>query len=108
MDLYNILGAAAEKAINVGVRLLGRTLDLADFPWLSGPVGLPGALGTQLYTQIAADENLEQRRSATAGLLADFASLHSDRFDSANVDRQIRDFYEKTAAYELEAWSDVS
>jgi hypothetical protein len=108
MDLYNILGAAAEKAINVGVRLLGRTLDLTDFPWLSGPVGLPGALGTQLYAQIAAEENLEQRRSETAGLLADFASLHSDRFDSASVDPQVRDFYENTAAYELEAWSDVS
>src|SRR5215472_15557442 len=108
MGLYNILGAGMEKAINGGVRLLGRSLDLADYLWLNGPTGSAGATGPQMYAEIAEAENLEQRSSDVTGLLARFSDLNSDKFDSAKIDPRIRDFYENTAAYELEAWSDVS
>ena len=108
MDLYNILGAGMERAINGGVRLLGKRLDLANYPWLSGPTGSAGATGPQMYAEIAEAENLEQRSSDVAGLLAHFSDLNSDKFDSANIDPRIRDFYENTGIYELEAWSDVS
>jgi hypothetical protein len=107
MGVNNILGAAAASAINAGVRALGRRINPDEYPWLKCPVGLPEAVGTQMYNDIAAAENLEQRGSATAGLLGSFACLNSDDFDSSRVDPRIRDFYEKTAAYELEAWSEV-
>jgi hypothetical protein len=60
-----------------------------------------------MYNDIAAAENLEQRRSPTAGLLPSFDDLRSDRFDSSRIDPRIRDFYERTAAYDLDAWSQV-
>jgi hypothetical protein len=103
MGVYNILGAAAAKVIDLGIRVLGRRIRPDDYLWLKCPVGLPEAVGTQMYNDIAAAENLEQCGSATAGLLASFAVLNSDDFDSSRVDPRIRDFYERTAAYELEA-----
>jgi len=107
MSLRDMLGAIAQATINTGVRVLGKSICPEDHPWLKCPVGLPGAVGTQMYSDIAAAENLEQRRSKTAGLLASFAGLSSDHFDSSRIDPRIRDFYERTGTYELEAWSDV-
>ncbi|HEY6306380.1 MAG TPA: hypothetical protein VI488_08000 [Candidatus Angelobacter sp.] len=107
MSLHSLLGVATEKAINAWVRMLGRSIDPADHPWLKCPVGSPKAVGTEMYNDIAAAEGLEQRSSASAGLLASFDDLRSDRFDSAKVDPQIRNFYERTAAYDLDAWSQV-
>jgi hypothetical protein len=60
-----------------------------------------------MYNDIAAAENLEQRSSHAAGLLPSFDDLRSDKFDSSLVNPRIRDFYERTAAYELEVWSEV-
>jgi hypothetical protein len=42
-----------------------------------------------------------------AGLLEDFDDLKGTTFDPAAVDPAIRDFYEHTAAYRLEAWSEA-
>ncbi len=107
MSLRDISGRATEAAINAWVRVLGKTVNPDDHPWLRCPIGSPAALGTQVYTDIAASEGLEERLSTTAGLLSSFDGLRSDRFDSSKVDPRIRDFYERTAAYELEAWSEV-
>ncbi|HZD95505.1 MAG TPA: hypothetical protein VE133_14680, partial [Candidatus Sulfotelmatobacter sp.] len=105
MRIYEILGAAVERVINAGVRALGKRVHLRNHPWLHSPAGSPGIVGAQMYSEIAGMENLEQRSSKTAGLLANFADLKSDAFDSARIHPRIRDFYERTAAYELEAWS---
>jgi hypothetical protein len=107
MSLKSILGIVTERAINAWVRVLGRSVNPNDHPWLRCPVGSPTALGTEMYNDIAAAENLEQRSSASAGLLASFDDLRSDRFDSTKIDPRIRCFYERTAAYDLDAWSQV-
>jgi hypothetical protein len=60
-----------------------------------------------MYNDIAAAENLELRSSPDAGLLFRFDDLGSDRFNSAAIDPRIRDFYERTSRYDLEAWSQV-
>jgi hypothetical protein len=60
-----------------------------------------------MYNDIAAAENLEQRSSRSAGLLSSFDDLRSDQFDSTRIDPRIRHFYEHTAAYDLDAWSQV-
>lgn len=107
MNVSNILGVSVEKAINAWVRVFGHSLNPDEFPWLKCPVGSPAAVGTQMYDDIAAQEGLEQRSSRHTGLLGSFDDLRSDGFDSAKVDRRIRDFYEHTAAYDLDAWSQV-
>ena len=107
MSLNHILGTAAQGAINTWVRVLGRSVDPEDCPWLRCPVGSATAVGTQMYNDIAAAETLEQRSSPSAGLLPSFDDLRSDRFDSSKIDPRIRHFYERTAAYDLDAWSQV-
>src|SRR3989442_1445028 len=107
MGLNRIFGVAAGAAIHAWVRVLGKSVEPGEHPWLRCPVGSPTAVGPEMYNDIAAAENLEQRTSPTTGLLANFDELRSDKFDSARVDPRIRDFYEKTAAYELEVWSEV-
>lgn len=102
-----MFGRMTEAAINAWVRVLGRTVSPNDHPWLRCPIGSPGTKGSEVYSEIAAAENLEQRCSAAAGLLASFDDLRSDQFDGTKVHPKIRDFYERTAAYELEAWSEI-
>ncbi|HLW51397.1 MAG TPA: hypothetical protein VKW06_01020 [Candidatus Angelobacter sp.] len=107
MSLSTILGTAVEKSINAWVRGFGRSLNPDDYPWLKCPVGSATAVGTEMYNDIAAAESLHQNSSPRAGLLYSFDDLRSDRFDSTKIDRRIRDFYEHTAAYDLDAWSQV-
>ena len=101
MSLRDMLGAIAQATINTGVRVLGKSICPEDHPWLKCPVGLPGAVGTQMYSDIAAAENLEQRRSKTAGLLASFAGLSSDHFDSSRIDPRIRPRWQRSDRYIL-------
>jgi hypothetical protein len=108
MKVSDIFGAVLQSAINLGVRVLGKSINPDDYPWVKCPIGPPQTLGTRVYDEIAAAEELEQRVSENAGLLASFADLNSEDFDAEDVDPRIRAFYERTAAYELEAWSDVS
>src|SRR5690242_18651332 len=107
MGLTKIFGGAAAAAINAWVRVVGKSVDPDEHLWLKCPVGSPMAVGPEMYSDIAAAENLEQRTSSATGLLASFDELRSDNFDSSKVDARIRDFYERTAAYELEVWSEV-
>lgn len=107
MSFNGIVGMGVEKAINAWVRLFGRRINPHDCPWLKCPIGSETAVGPQMYNDIAAAEHLQQRSSDTVGLLSSFDDLSSDLFDGSKIDRRIRDFYEHTAAYDLEAWSQV-
>ena len=91
MSLRNIFGVVVEAAIDGWVRLLGKSLDPDEYLWLKCPIGSPTALGPQMYNDIAAAENLEQRSSPAAGLLRSFDDLRSDKFDSSLVNPRIRD-----------------
>ena len=42
---------------------------------------------------------------ADDGLLPDFSALDGPGFTSANVDDRVRDFYERTASWQMEVWS---
>jgi hypothetical protein len=107
MSVNSILGTGVEKAINAWVRVFGRSLNPEDVPWLKCPIGSPIAVGTEMYNDIAAAEKLEQRSASHTGLIFNFDDLASDRFDSRRIDRRIREFYEHTADYDLDAWSQV-
>jgi hypothetical protein len=107
MSLYEVLGATAESAINTWVRVLGKTIDPREHPWLRCPIGAPNLVGSEIYRDIAEREGLELRAAQTTGLLKNFNDLASDRFDASKIDLRIRDFYERTASYDLEVWSEV-
>jgi len=102
-----LLGALGAALIRLWLRLFGRTVDLADAPWLAGPIGPgDGAIGERPYALVAAQEKLTvDRDPGKAGLLADFGVLAGPSFDLAVVDPEVRRFYEETSLYHLEVWS---
>lgn len=106
--LYSAIGWLLETIIELLVRVAGRRVRIADFPWLKCPMGDSVLIGTGIYERIARDENLELRFSSDAGLIADFATLGGPSFNPDAVYPRVRHFYEHASQYQLEAWSDVA
>jgi hypothetical protein len=99
-------GHLTDWATQVWVKLTGKRIDLEHYPWLKGPIGKPEGIGSDFFHQLAREQNLavEQGR----GLLEDFKQLASERCDMEKISSLVKDFYENTGCYELEAWSEWS
>jgi len=107
--LSEAVGSLPERGIRLWLRLFGRRVARSDYLWLSNPAGPKGQIGEALYESIATAEGLVVRKaSAGDGLLPDFEALRGPDFDPSKVDRRIRDFYEHSTSYRLEAWSETS
>jgi hypothetical protein len=105
--LGDAVGALAAAGIRGWVRLTGRRVPKHAAPWLRCPVGPPGRIGAEFYEHLAHREHLEVRLSPDAGLLTDFEALKGSGFDPASIHPAIREFYEHTSVYRLEAWSEA-
>lgn len=86
-------------------RVVGREIDVAgDHRWLDSPTNGVEARGDDwLYALERADR--VRAPLSDDGLLTELAALDGPRFTSANVDEQVRDFYEQTASWRMEVWS---
>lgn len=98
------LGSALEWCIQRWVSTTGRAVRAADAPWLEGPVG-GRRIGADFYAGYARAEGLEMS-SGDAGLLEDFFALEGGAFDPGLVREEVRWFYERTARYGLDVWSE--
>jgi hypothetical protein len=105
--VYSLLGLALQLCIEWLVRLTGRRLRKNDTPWLDCVLGKPGVIGTGVYQRIADEQKLEIGQPPDAGLIPSFENLRGPSFDPDRVDPRIRHFYEHTALYRLEVWSEV-
>jgi len=105
--LYSMLGYFLQKAIEWLVRLTGRRVRKGDAPWLQCVIGRPGRIGVEIYRQIANEEKLEMVWPEDAGLIPDFSALRGPAFEPNQIHPLIRQFYEHTAEYRLEVWSEV-
>jgi hypothetical protein len=105
--LNEVIGAAAAAGIRQWARLIGKRVAKRDAPWLDCPMGPPGRIGAEFYNYLAEREGLQVRPAPDAGLLPDFDALRGAGFDPASVRPEVRDFYEHTACYRLEAWSEA-
>ncbi len=105
--VYAALGLFLQVCIEWLVRLTGRRIRKNEAPWLDCVLGKPGVIGTGVYQRIAEEEKLEISQPPDAGLIPSFESLRGPSFDPERVDRRIRHFYEHTALYKLEVWSEV-
>jgi hypothetical protein len=105
--LSNGIGNVTAAAIRLWVRLTGRRVAKATAPWLQCPMGPPGRIGAEFYELLARRDNLRIEPSADAGLLPSFDALAGKGFNPASVHTAIRDFYEHTSCYRLEAWSEA-
>ena len=101
------VGVLTAAGIRQWVRLTGKRLARREALWLDCPMGPPGRIGAAFYTLLAERERLAIQLSPDAGLLPDFDALRGRNFDPAKVRPEIRDFYEHTSCYRLEAWSEA-
>jgi hypothetical protein len=86
------------------VELTGRRIDLQESPWLEGPIGKPSGIGRDCFDSYAAANSLRADPHG-GGLLPNFSTLDSRSFSSSRIAPAIVQFYEQTAEYELDAWS---
>lgn len=107
LTLQDTIGAGTDAGIRGWVRLTGKRIARRDAPWLECPMGRPGRIGAEFYTYLAEQERLQVRPAPDAGLLPDFDALRGGHFDPGAVRPEIRDFYEHTSGYTLEAWSEA-
>ena len=105
--VYSVLGLLLQVTIEWLVRLTGRRIRKSEAPWLDCVLGKPGVIGTGVYQRIAEEEKLEICQPPDAGLIPSFESLRGPSFDPQRVDPRIRHFYQHTALYRLEVWSEV-
>lgn len=105
--LSGLVSALLQFCIEWLVRISGRRLEKASAPWLDCILGKPGLIGAGIYQQVATEQNLALTMPSDAGLIPDFSALRGPSFDPGKVDPQVRHFYEHTALYHLEVWSEV-
>lgn len=98
-------GAFVDWATQRWVQLTGRLVSLVEHPWLNGPAGPPDGIGTRFFEDYAASRGLLLESGQTAGLIPNFEALRSKDFDPGAVLPSVVDFYTRTSAYDLDAWS---
>jgi len=106
--LYYLISLIFERSVHFCFRIAGKRIRKTDFPWLACPLGNRGPVGTAIYDRIAREENLQIQTPPNAGLIADFDALRGPDFDPHAIHPAIRHFYEHTADYHLEVWTEVS
>ena len=88
------------------VRLTGRKVRLAEYPWLDGPVGNTRIIGKDFFAEYARTHSLALIENGPRGLLQNFGALAGEQCDPRIVAPEVRDFYERTSEYELDSWAE--
>ena len=88
------------------VCVTGRRLHLEDHLWLDGPTGGVRAIGKHFFETYAIEKNLETVRDGVRGLIPDFGDIEEGNFELAKVDPRVKEFYEQTSEFDLDAWSE--
>ena len=102
--LVALVGAAF---ISLLIRAFGRVVRLSAESWLGGPIG-GDYIGDQPYEELAGRENLTLvRRAGEGGLLPTAKALDGPSFHADALKPEIRRFYEQTASYRMDVWSDT-
>lgn len=106
--ISSIVSFFLEGGIHLWIRITGKRVRRGDAPWLVASLGEQGRIGAGIYERIAQAEGLQIRMPSDAGLIPDFKLYLGRSFNSDVVHPQVRHFYEHTAEYHLDVWSEVS
>ena len=104
---YEAIGALTAAGIRTWVRLTGKRIARREAPWLECPMGPRGRIGGEFYARLAEQQRLHLLPARDHGLLPDFRRLAGAGFDPSRICPEVRDFYEHTACYRVEAWSEA-
>jgi hypothetical protein len=88
------------------VQLTGRRLVLQENLWLDGPAGNTRQIGKDFFLDYARKHHLQVVQTGVRGLVEDFTALSSNSADFSVVAAPVREFYEQTSKYSLDAWSE--
>src|SRR5262245_30270025 len=100
-------GRLSDWATQRWVQATGRRVDLSDHPWLEGPVGDVEGIGSDFFRRLAERKQLDFVASGPRrGLVADFSRLAGPACDPAAVDPRVVEFYEDTARFDFDVWSE--
>lgn len=88
------------------VRATGRSASLVENPWLDGPIGSTDGIGSRFFETYAAAHGLEVVEAGTRGLLPHFDLLADGNPAAGRVAREVKEFYERTSNFQLDAWSE--
>src|SRR5262249_1769475 len=89
------------------VQLTGKRVALSDYPWLEGPVGDVDVIGSAFFRRLAERKHLQFVDDGPGrGLLADFSRVGGPMCNPEHVDRRVITFYEDTAEFEFDVWSE--
>ena len=97
-------GYLTDWTTQLWVKATGRIIDLQSSPWLDGPTAKVTGVGSRFFEEFAAENGLLVRPGS--GLIEDFSALRGPAFRPGDVAPQVRDFYQQTADFELDAWSE--
>jgi hypothetical protein len=94
-------GNLSDWTTQMWVRATGREVSLAENSWLAGPTGGTRQIGKDFFDDYAGREKLLIVENGVRGLIPDFACLRLPP-----VAEGVREFYEQTSEFELDAWSE--
>ncbi|MEO0899741.1 MAG: hypothetical protein AAFY71_25240 [Bacteroidota bacterium] len=105
-NLQYWLGWIGVRLIRIIIKIGGKSVAIKDAPWLEGMIGPEGEIGDKPYQMLAKKEGLSLVQSPKGALVKDFDQLNSPSFDVNFCDPKVRHFYENTALYDMDVWSE--
>jgi hypothetical protein len=106
------MSASLASALDLSTRcfwsIVGRPIDVAGAQsWLNSPSNSRGGIGDQWLDAFEVAGHV-RAPSRGDGLLETMTALDGPCFDTAQVDSRVRQFYEHTASWRMEVWSQWS
>jgi hypothetical protein len=84
----------------------GRKISLTEYPWLEGPIGKTRRIGSDFFVNYARETDATIQPGD--GILPSIDALRSEGVDTTRIQPLVREFYEHTNKYSLDAWSEWS
>lgn len=101
----SLVGWFGARFIYFLIWVFGRTYRRDEVAWLAGPMGGP-VIGDETYREVCEAEGLTiERHVQNGGLVPSMEQLRSPSFDPAQVHPQASEFYEQTAQFAMDVWS---
>lgn len=85
-----------------------RRVPRENVPWLHGPMADRDVIGHSWVDRVAEEIGGTTSRSRQHGLIPSFDALRGPAFEPKDVDPRVADFYEHTASWTLDLWSEWS